>query len=118
MSFSEKVYTSLKSLVICDSRFESQIAIAVKSRDLEHLGDHFVSEGMNKWAFLDLTSAWSGISSHGLATTVCRTMHGFNKHYYEGVEWGYEIAEGIERCFRGFPSWGHKFQERKGYFAP
>ena len=26
-----------KSLVICDSRFESQIAIAVKSRDLEHL---------------------------------------------------------------------------------
>ena len=25
----------LKSLVICDSRFESQIAIAVKSRDLE-----------------------------------------------------------------------------------
>ena len=28
---------SLKSLVICDSRFESQIAIAVKSRDLEHL---------------------------------------------------------------------------------
>ena len=28
----------LKSLVICDSRFESQIAIAVKSRDLEHLG--------------------------------------------------------------------------------
>ena len=27
----------LKSLVICDSRFESQIAIAVKSRDLEHL---------------------------------------------------------------------------------
>ena len=30
----------LKSLVICDSRFESQIAIAVKSRDLEHLGRH------------------------------------------------------------------------------
>ena len=28
----------LKSLVICDSRFESQIAIAVKSRDLELLG--------------------------------------------------------------------------------
>ena len=27
----------LKSLVICDSRFESQIAIAIKSRDLEHL---------------------------------------------------------------------------------
>ena len=27
----------LKSLVICDSRFESQIAIAVKSHDLEHL---------------------------------------------------------------------------------
>ena len=26
-----------KSLVICDSRFESQIAIAIKSRDLEHL---------------------------------------------------------------------------------
>ena len=26
----------LKSLVICDSRFESQIAIAVKSRNLEH----------------------------------------------------------------------------------
>ena len=25
-----------KSLVICDSRFESQIAIAIKSRDLEH----------------------------------------------------------------------------------
>ena len=29
----------LKSLVICDSRFESQIAIAIKSRDLEHLGE-------------------------------------------------------------------------------
>ena len=28
----------LKSLVICDSRFESQIVIAIKSRDLEHLG--------------------------------------------------------------------------------
>ena len=28
----------IKSLVICDSRFESQIAIAIKSRDLEHLG--------------------------------------------------------------------------------
>ena len=27
----------LKSLVICDSRFESQIAIAIKSCDLEHL---------------------------------------------------------------------------------
>ena len=27
----------LNSIVICDSRFESQIAIAVKSRDLEHL---------------------------------------------------------------------------------
>ena len=26
--------------MICDSRFESQIAIAVKSRDLEHLGPH------------------------------------------------------------------------------
>ena len=26
----------LKSLLICDSRFESQIAIAIKSRDLEH----------------------------------------------------------------------------------
>ena len=30
----------LKSLVICDSRFESQIAITVKSRDLEHLVWH------------------------------------------------------------------------------
>ena len=37
MSFSEKVHTVSKSLVICDSRFESQIALAVKSRDLEHL---------------------------------------------------------------------------------
>ena len=41
MSFSEKVHTvSIKSLVICDSRFESQIAIAVKSRDLVHLVEH------------------------------------------------------------------------------
>ena len=29
----------LKSAVVCDSRFQSQIAIAVKSRDLEHSGD-------------------------------------------------------------------------------
>ena len=33
----------LKSLVICDSRFESQIAIAVKSRDLEHLVHMYVT---------------------------------------------------------------------------
>ena len=33
---SEKVPQRFKSLVICDSRFKSQIAIAVKLRDLEH----------------------------------------------------------------------------------
>ena len=32
-----RIFLSLKSLVMCDSRFESQIAIAIKSRDLEHL---------------------------------------------------------------------------------
>ena len=39
LAFSKKarIGGSEKSLVTCDSRFESQIAIAIKSRDLEHL---------------------------------------------------------------------------------
>ena len=32
--------------MICDSRFESQIAIAVKSRDLEHLGTGGISDSL------------------------------------------------------------------------
>ena len=32
--------------MICDSRFESQIAIAIKSRDLENLGGGFSSPEM------------------------------------------------------------------------
>ena len=48
----------LKSLVICDSRFESQIAIAVKSRDLEHLD-------YNPFPFSFPCQGWAGISKKG-----------------------------------------------------
>ena len=34
----------LKSLVICDSWFESQIAIAIKSRDFEHLAPNRIGQ--------------------------------------------------------------------------
>ena len=35
--------------MICDSRFESQIAIAVKSRDLEHLADSSLQGNAGKF---------------------------------------------------------------------
>ena len=75
-----------KSLVICDSRFESQIAIAVKSRDLEHLARLPRAAMSMSWTNCTfLGSHWLRLSHH--------QFHSLRPRFWtQEIGWGFYWA--------------------------
>ena len=77
-----------KSLVICDSRFESQIAIAVKSRDLEHLARLPRAAMSMSWTNCTfLGSHWLRLSHH--------QFHSLRPRFWtQEIGWGFYCIHG------------------------